>query len=145
MSRRDGLWRTLVIVWSVLSALPLLGITLGILTQPDFPLGLGMIRTRGLTGLLVSLVPAVVGLGGALLLRWSSRVGAGLLLVYSAFWSVLLAGMLPVVWNADSSFCLRGLGVCITAAWLGRLAVLGLLTPFLLTCVWSWRSLRRKS
>jgi len=47
-----------------------------------------------------------------------------------------------MVWNAESSFCLRGLGVCITAAWLARLAVAGLLTPFVLVCAWSWRTLR---
>jgi hypothetical protein len=143
MSGRDGARRGLVTFWTIASSLPLLAIALGILTQPGFPLGLGIIRIRGLTGLWATLVPAVVGVAGVVLLhRRSRRVGAALILSYSGFWSVLLAGMLPVVWNAESSFCLRGLGMCITAAWLGRLAVLGLLTPFLLVCAWCWRTLR---
>jgi hypothetical protein len=70
-------------------------------------------------------------------------VGAGLILAYSAFWSLLLVSILPAVWNVGSSYCLRGLGVCITGAWLARLTTLGLLTPFLLVCVWSWHTLRR--
>jgi hypothetical protein len=139
MERAGAVRRALVSTWIVVTALPLLGITLGILMEPGFPLGLGLVRTRGLTGLWVSLLPAVVGVAGVVLLRWSRRVGAGLILAYSAFWAVLLAGMLPVVWNAESSFCLRGLGVCITAAWLGRLVVLVLLAAFLLVSSWSWR------
>jgi hypothetical protein len=91
-------------------------------------------------GLWVTLFPAIVGVGGVLLLRWSTRTGAGLILAYSGFWAVLLACILPVVWNAESSFCLRGLGVCITAAWLARLTVVGLATLFLLTAVWAGRT-----
>ena len=142
MSQPHGGRRALAQWWIVASAVPLLVIAIGVLTQPDFPLGLGFIRTRGLAGLWATLFPAVVGVGGVLLLRWSDRVGAGLILVYSAFWSLLLVSILPLVWNAESSFCLRGLGVCITAAWLARLTVLGLLTPSLLVSVWSWRTLR---
>jgi hypothetical protein len=142
MERAGAVRRALVSTWIVVTALPLLGITLGILTEPGFPLGLGFIRTRGLTGLWVSLVPAVVGVTGVVLLRWSRRVGASLIFAYSAFWVVVLAGMLPVVWKAGSSFCLRGLGVCITAAWLGALVVLGLLAAFLVVSTWSWRRAR---
>jgi hypothetical protein len=142
MERAGAVRRALVSTWIVVSALPLLGIALGILTEPGFPLGLGLIRTRGLAGLWVSLLPAVVGVAGVVLFSWSRRVGAGLILAYSAFWTVLLAGMLPVVWNAESSFCLRGLGVCITAAWLGRLVVLALLAAFLGVAGWSWRRVR---
>jgi hypothetical protein len=132
----------LALGWSVTSAVPLLAIALGILTQPDFPLGLGIIRTRGLMGLWATLFPGIIGVAGVVLFRWSNRVGSGLILVYSAFWSLLLASILPTVWNAESSFCLQGLGVCITAAWLARLTVLGLLTPFFLVCVWSWHTLQ---
>jgi hypothetical protein len=143
MRQPGGVRRALVIMWILLSAVPLLGIALGILTEPNFPLGLGIIRTRGLTGLWVTFLPAVVGVAGVVLLRWPGRGGAALVLAYSSFWAVLLGGMLPVVWNAESSFCLRGLGVCITAAWLGRLTVLGLLTAFLLASTWCVARLRR--
>jgi hypothetical protein len=142
MGRMGGRWRALVRVWIIVTALPLLGITFGILLEPGFPLGLGVVQTRGLTGLWVSLLPAVVGIVGVVVLSWSSRVGAGLILVYSAFWALLLAGMLPVVWNVQSSFCLRGLGVCITGAWLGRLVVLGLLAAFVLVSGWCLRRVR---
>jgi len=128
--------------WTLVSALPLLAIAVGILSRPDFPLGLGFIRTRGLAGLWCSLLPAVVGIAGVVLLRSWPRVGAGLILGYAAFWCVVLAGLLPVVWNTESSFCLRGLGLCITAAWLGAAVILGLLALFMLVVVWSWRSLK---
>ncbi len=140
MSMRAKAWRAVAISWCFVSALPLLAITLGILTEPGFPLGLGVIRTRGLTGLWVTLLPAAGGIGGALLVRKWSRVGAGLIVAYSGFWAVLLACMLPVVWNAESSFCLQGLGVCITAAWLARLTILGLTMLFLLTAGWAVRA-----
>ncbi len=134
--------RALVRAWIVLTALPLLGITAGILAEPGFPLGLGIIRTRGLTGLWFSLLPAVVGLAGVVLLGRPGRAGPALTLAYSAFWVVVLAGMLPMVWNAESSFCLRGLGVCITAAWIGRLIVLSLLSVFVGVSTWSVRRAR---
>jgi hypothetical protein len=140
MSRRAGVWRAVAISWCLVSALPLLAITLGILTQPGFPLGLGFIGTRGLMGLWVTLLPATAGIGGVVLLRRSTRIGAGLILAYSGFWAVLLASMLPVVWNAESSFCLRGLGVCITAAWLARMTVMSLAILFLLTAGWAARA-----
>ncbi len=142
MGRASNVRRALVRAWILATALPLLGITAGVLTEPGFPLGLGVIRTRGLAGLWVSFVPAAVGLAGVGLLGRSGRVGAGLILAYSAFWAVVLAGMLPVVWTAESSFCLRGLGVCITAAWLGRLIVLTLLAVFVAVSAWSLRTLR---
>ncbi len=135
--------RAVAVGWTVASALPLLAIALSVLSRPDFPLGLGVIRTRGLGGLSVSLFPAAVAVAGVALLRRWPRVGAALVLAYAVFWSVLLAGMLPVVWNAQSSFCLRGVGVCITAAWLGRLVVLSLLLLFLFVGAWSCRALRR--
>lgn len=141
MSKRHRVCQALALFWSAGSGILLLGIALGILTQPTFPLSLGLIRTTGLAGLWATLLPAVVGLGGVVLLRRSYRLGAGLILIYSAFWVLLLASGLPLVWNAESSFCLDGLGVCITGPWLGRLAAMSLLTSFLLVGIWSWRVL----
>ena len=133
--------RALALFWIAGTAIVLLVIALGVLTQPGFPLGLGLVRTTGLTGLWVTLVPAVVGLVGVVLVRRSSRFGGGLTLLYSGFWAVLVASGLPIVWNAKRSFCFEGLGVCIRGPWLGRLMVLGLLAPFILSGVWSWRAL----
>lgn len=127
--------------WVTGSAVFLLFVAVGVLTQPSFPLGLGLIRTTGLAGLWLTLVPAAVGLAGAVLARGHGRLGPGLVLAYSAFWSLVLASGLPSVWNAKESFCLKGLGFCITSPWIGRLAALGVLTPFLLVGAWAWRRL----
>jgi len=140
-----GVARALVPFWSVGSAIFFLAVALGILTQPNFPLSFGLVRTSGLAGLWATLLPAVVGLGGVLLVRRPGPLGAGLLLLYSAFWSVLLASGLPNVWNAGTSFCLNSLGVCITSPWIGRLVAMGLLAAFLLVGVWSWRVLTARS
>ncbi len=70
--------------WTAGSATLLLVIAIGILTQPDFPLGLGLIRTTGLAGLWVTLVPAVVGLVGVGLVRGSGRLVPGLVFLNSA-------------------------------------------------------------
>jgi hypothetical protein len=133
--------RVLTVSWSQLTAILLLVIAFGILTQPAFPLGLGVIRTTGLTGLWVTLVPAVAALAGVALSRRRIRVGAGLLGAYSLFWTIVVASSLPLVWNAKRSFCLDSLGVCITSPWLGRLAGLTLLAAFLLPGIWCWRVL----
>ena len=126
-------------LWTAGSATLLLVIAVGILTQPGFPLGLGPIRTTGLAGLWVTLVPAVVGLVGVVLLRGDGRLGPGLVLLYSVFWSVVVASALPSVWNAKKSLCLNGPGFCITGPWIGRMVAVGILTPFLLVGVWAWR------
>jgi hypothetical protein len=133
--------RGLTVSWIQLTAILLLVIAFGILTQPGFPLGLGAVRTTGLTGLWVTLVPAVVALAGVVLLRRRIRLGAGLLAAYSLFGTAVVASSLPLVWNAKRSFCLDSLGVCITSPWLGRLAALALLAAFLLPGIWCWRAL----
>jgi hypothetical protein len=126
-------------LWVAGSAVFLLVVAAGILAQPGFPLGLGPIRTTGRAGLWLTLVPAAVGLAGVVLARGRGRLGPGLVFVYSAFWSLVLASGLPAVWNAKESLCLKGLGFCITSPWIGRLAALGVLTPFLLVGSWAWR------
>jgi hypothetical protein len=125
--------------WSLLTAILLLVIAIAVLTQPGFPLGLGHIRTTGLAGLWVTLVPAVVALAGLVLVGRRSRLGAGLLAAYSLFWTAVVASGLPLVWDAKRSFCLDSLGVCITSPWLGRLVMIALLAAFFLPGVWCWR------
>jgi len=139
MTKWHRIARALTVSWSLLTAVLLLGMTVGILTQPGFPLGLGPIRTTGLAGLWVTLVPAVVSVAGVALLRHRGRLAGGLLAAYSLFWAAVVAGGLPLVWNARSSFCLNSLGVCITSPWLGRLATMAILTAFVLAGAWSWR------
>jgi hypothetical protein len=102
---------------------------------------LGIIRTTGLTGLWVTLLPAAVGLVGMILLKRARQTGLALVALYSAFWLAVGASALPTVWNAKRSFCLNGIGFCITSPWLGRIVALTLLTPFLLVALWSCRLL----
>jgi hypothetical protein len=49
--------------------------------------------------------------------------GRGLVLLYSAFWSLVLASFVPAAW--------QGL-------WAGPAVLVVLLTPFLLVGAWSW-------
>ena len=130
--------RGLAVSWCLLTALLLLGISVGILTQPGFPLGLGWIRTTGLAGLWVTLLPGVVALAGVVLLRRRRRLAGGLLVTYSAFWAAVVGSGLPLVWYAKSSLCLNSLGVCITSPGLGRLAATALLAAFVLAGARFW-------
>ncbi len=59
-----------------------------IFRDPGFPLGLGLIQTRGMTGLLVTIPSVVVGIAGLILSLAHRPIGMSLLLVYSAFWAV---------------------------------------------------------
>jgi hypothetical protein len=127
--------------WTTGSAVLLLVIAAHVLTQPGFPLGLGVIRTTGPAGLWLTLAPAVAGLLGVALLRRPGRLGPELVLLYSGFWSLVVVGALPGVWNAKRAFCLSGLGFCIASQWIGRMAAIGVLSSFLLVAFWAWRRL----
>ncbi len=127
--------RVLALGWSSLTTVLLLGISVLILSDQNFPLNLGIIKTTGRAGLWATLLPGLIGLVAVVLVLWHWRSGALLLGIYSLFWTVLLASALPVVWNAKQSFCLRTF--CITTPWLSRLMVFALATPFLLVALWS--------
>jgi hypothetical protein len=114
-------------------------ITILIVTQPKFPLDIGLVRTTGRTGLFVTAVPAMVGIIGLALLWRKRRVGSILVTAYCAFWAIVFLGSLPQVWNARQSFCLKGLNFCIVSPWVARLTVLAIVTPFLLSGWWSLR------
>lgn len=122
--------------WSTLSILLFLGLSVVVFVTPRFPLAIGVFRTTGRTGLWITLLPTLVGLGGVLLWR-RGKLGAGLLLTYSSFWCLTFLSSLPGVWNAKRSFCIRSF--CITTPWVGRLIVMALATPFLLAAIWAGR------
>jgi hypothetical protein len=130
-------FRVAAIVWLSASLLPLLGLSAAILRRPRFPLDLGLIHLTGRIGLLVTILPALVGLGGLVLLSRFRGVGYGLLALYSVFWAALALGALPMIWNADTSFCLRGLTFCISSSWQARLLLMGIAVAFLGTTLWS--------
>jgi hypothetical protein len=129
----------LVLLWTLLTSIWLIVIAVLIFRLPNFPLNLGLIRTAGRNGLLVTLLPALCGLAGVCLLFIRRKLGAKLLVIYSAFWTGALLGSLPVIWNAHSSFCIQRFNFCITTPWMGRLALFTLMIPFLLTALWSLR------
>ena len=141
MTSWNGIAQRLAVSWSLFTAVWLVVIAVGILTKPGFPLGLGPLRTTGLDGLWLTLLPASLAIGGALLFESRNRLAAGLLVTYSVFWAAVVASALPFVWNARSSFCLSGLGACITSPWLGRLATMALLSAFALAGLWFGRVL----
>ncbi len=112
-------------------------ITILIVFQPKFPLSFGLVRTTGITGLLVTALPAGVGILGLLQMWRRRRIGSILVAAYSLFWGVLFLAGLPQVWNAQKSFCVEGMNFCITSPWVGRLTVLAIASPFLLSGWWS--------
>jgi hypothetical protein len=142
VSKVNGWGRKLALLWIVATALALLGISVGILLQPNFPLSFGIIRTIGRTGLWATLLPGLVALTGLALVRVRTSLAAALILAFACYWAIVLSSGLPVVWNATSSFCLNGLGVCITIPWIGRAVLLGLIGAFALTGFWGWSTLR---
>ena len=142
MSKRELVVRALSLFWIAGTVMFLLGLSVLIVKQQNFPLNFGLVSTRGLTGLWATLLPGIAGLAGAVLVRAQKTLGAGLVLAYSAYWTILLASGIPVVWNAKSSFCLNGLGVCITIPWLGRAAVIGLVAAFAFVGLWSYRMMK---
>lgn len=117
----------------------LLVIAVLIVVQPSFPLNLGFVRTTGRTGLLATVLPAVAGGGGLALLRHQRRIGAFMVAGYCTFWACVFLGGLPVVWNAQQSFCLKGLNFCITSPWVARGTIVAVATPFLLSAWWALR------
>jgi hypothetical protein len=139
LTRPTSIRQVAVVFWILVSAFLLLGISVVILGQTNFPLDVGLIRTKGRTGLWATLVPALVGLAGLSMLPRFRRLGAAVLVLYSAYWATLAAGGLPAVWNAQSSFCLKSLNFCITSPWIARMILIGVTTSFILTGLWSLR------
>lgn len=72
------------------------------------------------------------------MLLWRrGRLCAELLEAYCSFGFFTMSSVLPGVWNAERSFCIRTF--CITTPWVEHLMVVALATPFLLTAVWARR------
>ena len=128
--------------WVAATLLPLCALSVAILKRRNFPLDIGLIHTTGRAGLLPILLPAGIGMAGLLLLR--RRIGAMLIGLYALYWFVMQISVLPMIWNAESSFCLRGLEFCISGAWQGRLLVMTIAALFASVVFWSSRQLVTK-
>jgi hypothetical protein len=133
--------RGLALMWSALTIIFLLVISVLILGDERFPLNLGTIKTVGRAGLWVTLLPGLVGLLAVLLVLKGARLGAWILGIYSLFWTAVLISGLPAIWTAQQSFCTRT--ICITTPWVGRLLALALAGSFLLVALWTRREVTR--
>lgn len=131
--------RWIALSWVACTVVYLLVLSVLILDQPRFPLNLGIISTIGRTGLWITLAPALAGAFALILVLLGRRPGAAVLGVYCWFWTLVLGCALPVIWNARESFCTRTL--CIRTPWIGRLLLLGLMTPFVIAALWSRKAL----
>lgn len=134
-SLRSEIGRWSALLWLAISTTYLLVLSVLIAGNAQFPLNLGAIRTTGRTGLWVTLVPAIAGSLAFFLLWLRIRAGALVLGAYCGFWTVILVCGLPWVWNARETFCTRT--VCIRTPWIGRLLVIGLMTPFVIVAIWA--------
>jgi len=126
MSTRDRVFLAFSILWTSFTVVSLGVITVMILREPAFPLGLGWIRTRGLAGLWITVPSALLGAAGLVLLKLRRPTGSRLLLLYSVLWAlILLPGMLaevPTIVRHPLAYCADGtctpwvVAVAITAA-----------------------------
>jgi len=134
-SVRSQVARWSALLWLAISTTYLLIVSVLIFGDARFPLTLGAIRATGRTGLWITLVPAIAGLLAFFLVVFRIRTGAIVLGAYCWFWVAVLASVLPWVWNARESFCTHTM--CIRTPWIGRLLVLGLVTPFVIVAIWA--------
>lgn len=126
MPLRDRVLFALAVLWTTFTVISLAVISFLIVREPAFPLGFGWIRTRGLTGLWMTVPSALLGIAGLILLKARFAAGSRLLLLYSALWTlVLLPGMLaelPTIVRHPIAYCSDGtctpwvITVSITAA-----------------------------
>ena len=112
MSIRDRFLLAFAVLWTIFTVVWLGVITAMILREPAFQLGLGLIRTRGLAGLWVTVPSILLGIAGLILLKTRRTIGFRLLLCYSALWTLaLLPGtlaQLPTIVRHPIAYCADG-------------------------------------
>ena len=112
MSIRDRFLLAFAVLWTIFTVVWLGVITAMILREPAFQLGLGLIRTRGLAGLWVTVPSILLGIAGLILLKTRRTIGTRLLLFYSVVWTLtLVPGMLselPAIVRHPLAYCASG-------------------------------------
>lgn len=112
MSLKNRVFLALASLWTIFTVVSLGVITALIVREAAFPLGLGWIRTRGLSGLWITIPSALVAIAGLVLLRTNRTTGSRLLTLYCSFWSlILLPGMLaelPTIVRHPLAYCSDG-------------------------------------
>ena len=112
MSIRDRFLLAFAVLWTIFTVVWLGVITAMIVREPAFQLGLGLIRTRGLAGLWVTVPSILLGIAGLILLKTRRTIGTRLLLFYSVVWTLtLVPGMLselPAIVRHPLAYCASG-------------------------------------
>jgi hypothetical protein len=141
MSMGDRICLTLAALWTASTVVSLAVITVVIVKEPAFPLGLGLIRTQGLSGLWITVPSISLGTAGLILLTTRRTIGARVLLFYSFLWSlVLLPGMLsrlPAIVRHPIAYCTSG--TC--TPWVIKVAIT---VAFILSTAWYARQAHRQ-
>lgn len=135
------LFSAIVLLWTIFTVVTFVVISVLIVREPGFPLGLGWVQTRGLAGLWTTLPSALVGIAGLVLLWLRPAVGKRLLLAYSGFWAftsvVGLVRTLPTMIRHPLVICANG--TCDNLPF-----ALGVAAAFSLSAFWCWRQVRLK-
>jgi hypothetical protein len=130
------LWQWVVLLWTIFTVVFQAVISVLILREPNFPLGITFIDTRGLAGLWIALPGFFLGITGLLLMLFRRTSGARWLLLYSAFWAASTfygaVKMLPTVIHQSLAVCLSG--TCATFP-----VTLAILVAFSLCVLWFWQ------
>jgi hypothetical protein len=105
-------WSAATVLWTIFTVVFFAVVSVLILRQPGFPLGLGLIQTHGLSGLWVTAPSFLAGMAGLLLFPARPSAGTKLLTLYSGFWTLtLFIGVLkalPDVIRQPLALCTRG-------------------------------------
>jgi hypothetical protein len=141
MSTWDRLFLALTVLWTTFTVVFLGVITVVIVKEPAFSLGLGLIRTIGLAGLWITVPSILLGTAGLAMLMTRRAIGARVLLLYSFIWTlILLPGMLsrlPAIVRHPIAYCTSG--TC--TPWIIKVAIT---LAFVLSTVWYARQTYRQ-
>jgi hypothetical protein len=130
------LWRSPVLLWTAFTVVFLAVISILIVREPNFPLGITFVDTRGLAGLWITVPSFLLGLFGLLLLLFRRATGAKWLHLYSAFWTA------SSFYGAVEKFRTvihQPLAVCLTGMCATLPVTLAILLAFVLCVFWFWR------
>jgi hypothetical protein len=130
------LWRLVVLLWTIFTVVFLAVISVQILREPAFPLGITFVQTVGLAGLWITVPSFLLGVAGLVLLLLRHPTGAKWLLLYSSFWA---ASTLYGAVEKLRTVIHQPLAVCLTGMCATLPVTLAILLAFLLCVVWYGR------
>ncbi|HTV81893.1 MAG TPA: hypothetical protein VME18_04535 [Acidobacteriaceae bacterium] len=129
-------WQSVVLLWTIFTAVTLAVLSVLILRVPHFPLGVTFVSTRGLAGLWITLPGVVLGVAGLFLTLFHRVSGARCLLLFSAFWTASFA---YGVFQEFPTVIRQPLHVCATGTCATFPVTVAILVAFALCAVWFGR------